>query len=56
MLPLGLSGKPAASRLEAVDVAFASTLKVGYVPGVGDNVAPMLQQLGLIPAPGTAPA
>jgi hypothetical protein len=34
-------------ELSAVDVQIASGLKVGYIPGVGDNVAPMLEQLGI---------
>ncbi len=33
-------------QLEAVDATYAN-LKVGYVRGVGDNVMPMLQELGL---------
>lgn len=33
--------------LSAVDVKTATGLNVAYVPGVGDNVAPMLQQLGI---------
>jgi hypothetical protein len=34
-------------QLEAVDVRLPPRLNVAYVPGVGDNVAPMLQQLGV---------
>jgi hypothetical protein len=34
-------------ELSAVDVKIASGLNVAYVPGVGDNVAPMLEQLGV---------
>jgi LmbE family N-acetylglucosaminyl deacetylase len=34
-------------ELSAVDVQIPKTLNVAYVPGVGDNVAPMLQQLGI---------
>lgn len=34
-------------ELSAVDVQVASGLRVGYIPGVGDNVAPMLEQLGI---------
>jgi LmbE family N-acetylglucosaminyl deacetylase len=33
--------------LSAVDVQVASGLNVAYIPGVGDNVAPMLAQLGI---------
>ena len=33
--------------LSAVDVQVAQSLNVAYVPGVGDNVAPMLEQLGV---------
>ena len=33
--------------LSAVDVKVASGLNVAYIPGVGDNVAPMLEQLGI---------
>lgn len=39
--------RAAETQLQAVDVAYASTLRVGYVPGVGDNVAPMLEELGI---------
>ena len=34
-------------ELSAVDVQLPKTLEVAYVPGVGDNVAPMLEQLGI---------
>jgi hypothetical protein len=34
-------------ELSAVDVKIAAGLRVAYVPGVGDNVAPMLEQLGV---------
>ena len=34
-------------ELSAVDVQVPKTLNVAYVPGVGDNVAPMLAQLGI---------
>lgn len=37
----------AAIRLSAVNVQVASGLNVAYIPGVGDNVAPMLEQLGI---------
>lgn len=39
--------RPAASAIEAVDVALPARAIVAYVPGVGDNVAPMLADLGL---------
>jgi hypothetical protein len=38
--------RPSTVRIEAVPAAYAK-LKVGYVRGVGDNVLPMLQELGL---------
>jgi len=34
-------------ELSAVDVKIAPGVNVAYVPGVGDNVAPMLEQLGV---------
>ena len=39
--------RAAALRMEAVDVALPPRLAVGYIPGVGDNVAPMLRELGV---------
>ncbi len=39
--------RPAAMRLEAVDVRIPKDLTVAYLPGVGDNVAPTLAQLGI---------
>jgi hypothetical protein len=33
--------------VNAVDVVLPARANVGYVPGVGDNVAPVLQQLGV---------
>jgi hypothetical protein len=39
--------RDAAERLEAVDVALPPHLAVGYIRGVGDNVAPMLEELGV---------
>jgi LmbE family N-acetylglucosaminyl deacetylase len=39
--------RDATLELSAVDVKVASGLDVAYVPGVGDNVAPMLEQLGV---------
>jgi LmbE family N-acetylglucosaminyl deacetylase len=38
--------RSASVTLEAVNVTYAN-LKVGYIKGVGDNVMPMLEQLGL---------
>jgi LmbE family N-acetylglucosaminyl deacetylase len=37
----------AEARLSVVDVRVPAGLKVAYIPGVGDNVAPMLAQLGI---------
>jgi hypothetical protein len=34
-------------RLDGINVALRPKLNVGYVPGVGDNVAPMLRDLGI---------
>ncbi len=39
--------RPAVLRLQAVDVSVPQGLRVAYIPGVGDNVAPTLQQLGV---------
>lgn len=39
--------RPATLGVEAVDVQLPRTLAVAYIAGVGDNVAPMLEQLGL---------
>jgi hypothetical protein len=39
--------RPASISVNAVDLVLPSRLNVGYVPGVGDNVAPVLQQLGV---------
>ncbi len=39
--------RTAALRLEAVDAALPKHRRIAYVNGVGDNVAPMLGQLGL---------
>jgi LmbE family N-acetylglucosaminyl deacetylase len=39
--------RPATMELVAVDVNVPRGLRVAYVPGVGDNVAPTLAQLGL---------
>lgn len=39
--------RPSTIKINAVDVALPGRLNVAYVPGVGDNVAPVLQQLGV---------
>jgi hypothetical protein len=39
--------REASVALQGVDVAIAPGLRVAYVPGAGDNVAPMLRQLGI---------
>jgi len=39
--------RPSMISVNAVDVALPLRLNVAYVPGVGDNVAPVLQQLGV---------
>jgi hypothetical protein len=39
--------RPASVQIEAVDAALPRNAKIAYVPGVGDNVAPMLSQLGV---------
>src|SRR5688572_15812398 len=39
--------RPATVALHAVDIAIPSKLNVGYVRGVGDNVEPALEQLGI---------
>ncbi|HEY0780088.1 MAG TPA: PIG-L family deacetylase [Gemmatirosa sp.] len=39
--------RPAETAIEAVDVALPAHASVAYVPGVGDNVAPTLADLGL---------
>ena len=39
--------RPAETRLSAVSVALPARASIGYVQGVGDNVAPMLAELGL---------
>jgi LmbE family N-acetylglucosaminyl deacetylase len=39
--------RPSTVTVNAVDVALPMRLNVAYVPGVGDNVAPVLQQLGV---------
>jgi LmbE family N-acetylglucosaminyl deacetylase len=38
--------RPSTLTINAVDVALPARLNVAYVPGVGDNVSPILQQLG----------
>ena len=37
----------ASMQIDAVNATFANTLRIGYIRGVGDNVMPMLAQLGL---------
>ena len=39
--------RPSTLRINAVDVVLPPKLNVAYIPGVGDNVAPILQQLGV---------
>ena len=39
--------RPSTIAITAADVVLPSGLNVAYVPGVGDNVAPVLQQLGV---------
>jgi LmbE family N-acetylglucosaminyl deacetylase len=39
--------RPATLTINADDVVLPAKLNVAYVPGVGDNVAPVLQQLGV---------
>ena len=39
--------RPASIRVSAVDVKVPTALRVAYVAGVGDNVAPTLTQLGI---------
>ncbi|MEP6857181.1 MAG: PIG-L family deacetylase [Gemmatimonadales bacterium] len=39
--------RPSTLSINAADVALPGRLNVAYVPGVGDNVAPVLQQLGV---------
>ena len=39
--------RDASVDLQGVEVAIAPGLRVAYVPGAGDNVAPMLRQLGI---------
>ena len=39
--------RPARTAVTAIDVAVPAVLRVAYVPGVSDNVAPALQQLGI---------
>ncbi len=39
--------RPATLAIEAVDAVIPRGLTVAYIPGVGDNVAPMLEQLGV---------
>jgi LmbE family N-acetylglucosaminyl deacetylase len=39
--------RDATTRVYAVNASVPSALKVGYIAGVSDNVAPMLEQLGI---------
>jgi len=39
--------RPATLGIEAVDVKLPRALSIAYIAGVGDNVAPMLEQLGV---------
>ncbi|HEU4993254.1 MAG TPA: PIG-L family deacetylase [Gemmatimonadaceae bacterium] len=39
--------RPATTTLSVVDMKVPATLRVAYITGVGDNVAPMLAQLGI---------
>jgi LmbE family N-acetylglucosaminyl deacetylase len=39
--------RAATEVIQAVPVTYASTMRVGYIQGVGDNVEPMLTQLGI---------
>jgi len=39
--------RPSTLTINAVDVVLPAKLNVAYIPGVGDNVAPILQQLGV---------
>lgn len=39
--------RDAAVAIDAVDVTVPANLRVAYIPGVGDNVAPALKQLGI---------
>ncbi|MDP9200661.1 MAG: PIG-L family deacetylase [Gemmatimonadota bacterium] len=39
--------RPSTLTINAADVALPAKLNVAYVPGVGDNVAPVLKQLGV---------
>jgi len=39
--------RPATVTLNAIDFSLPKNLNVAYVPGVGDNVEPMLEQMGV---------
>ena len=39
--------RPATLMIRSIDVALPQRLNVAYIQGVGDNVSPMLQQLGV---------
>ncbi len=39
--------RPSTLAINSIDVMLPRGLRVAYIPGVGDNVAPMLEQLGV---------
>jgi LmbE family N-acetylglucosaminyl deacetylase len=39
--------RPAQSRIERFDISVAPNLTVGYIPGAGDDIPPVLEQLGI---------
>ena len=39
--------RPATLAVQAIEVAVPPTLAVGYITGAGDNIAPILEQLGV---------
>jgi len=43
--------RSAALAIEAIDVALPPGLKVAYIRGVGDNIAPILEQMGVALTP-----
>jgi hypothetical protein len=43
--------RPSRLVIEAIDARFPAGLRVGYIAGVGDNVAPALEQLGISVTP-----
>jgi hypothetical protein len=40
--------RPSTLTINTVDVVLPARLNVAYIPGVGDNVAPILEQLGVL--------